>query len=132
MTTNHTPTLEQLKRGIHIAEQIASLEAEMHAIFGGKAPIHVAAVHVPTTKIEGRRKLSPQALANIRAAQKRRWAKVKGTKSPAAAKASAAAKTPAKKKGGLTAAGRAKLAAAMKRRWAEAKKSGGPAPTAKK
>ena len=126
MTTNHTPTLEQLKRGIHIAEQIAALEAEMHAIFGGKAPAHVTAVHAPATKTKGRRKLSPQALANIRAAQKRRWAKVKGTKAPAAAKA------PAKKKGGLTAAGRAKLAAAMKRRWAEAKKSGGPAPTAKK
>ena len=80
-----------------------------------------------TAKAGGRRPLSPEAIARIRAGQKRRWAKVKGTAAPAAA-----AKAPVKKKGGLTAAGRAKLAAAMKKRWAAAKKSGGPAPTAKK
>ena len=126
MTTNHTPTFDQLKRGLHIAEKIAALEAEMNDIFRGRSvsPAAVAQAHVP--KAKGRRKLSAQALANIRAAQKKRWAKVKGATTAAAPKAVE------KRKGGLTPAGRAKLAAAMKRRWAEAKKSGGPAPTAKK
>lgn len=124
MTTNHTPTFDQLKRGLHIAEQIAALEAEMNAIFQGKA-VSSAVSHAATSKKGGRRKLSAQAIANIRAAQQKRWAKVKGTEA-------AAAPTPVKKKGGLTPAGRAKLAAAMKKRWAAARKNGGPAPTAKK
>lgn len=126
MTTNHIPTLNQLKRGLEIAEKIAALEAEMNGLFQGKAVARTAIAHSAAPKRGGRRALSPEAIARIRAGQKRRWAKVKGTNAPVAAK------VPAKKKGGLTAAGRAKLAAAMKKRWAAAKKSGGPAPTAKK
>ena len=127
MITSHTPTINQLKRGLEIAEKIAALEAEMNGLFQGKASARPALAPSPVPKAGGRRPLSPEAIARIRAGQKRRWAKVKGTAAPAAA-----AKVPVKKKGGLTAAGRAKLAAAMKKRWAAAKKSGGPAPTAKK
>ena len=126
MTTKHTPTFDQLKRGLQIAEQIAALEAEMHAIFQGRAVSPAAVVKPEVPQKKRRKKLSAQALANIRAAQQKRWAKVKGTSAHAAPKATA------KRKGGLTPAGRAKLVAAMKRRWADAKKSGGPAPTAKK
>jgi hypothetical protein len=140
MNTNHTPTIEQLKRGIQIAEQIANLRTEMAAILRGMAPQPAAKAQpsAPAAKVRGgkRRKLSPQALANIVAAQKARWAKFNSAKGKASApkagnKAPATAK-PAGKKGGLTAAGRARLAAAMKARWAAARKGGGPAPTAKK
>ena len=129
MTTNHTPTINQLKRGLEIAEKIAALEAEMNGLFQGKAIAKIAIAQSAAPKAGGRRQLSPEAIARIRAGQKRRWAKVNATAAPAAP---VAVKAPEKKKGGLTAAGRAKLAAAMKKRWAAAKKSGGPAPTAKK
>ena len=132
MTTNHTPTINQLKRGIEIAEKIAALEAEMNGLFQGKAIAKIAIAQSAAPKTGGRRQLSPEAIARIRAGQKRRWAKVNATAATAAPAAPVAVKAPEKKKGGLTAAGRAKLAAAMKKRWAAAKKSGGPAPTAKK
>ena len=125
MTTNQTPTLNQLKRAMEIAERIAALEAEMNGLFNGKAVVATALARTSEPKTGGRRQLSPEAIARIRAGQERRWAKVKGTNAPLAVKAEV-------KKGGLTAAGRAKLAAAMKKRWAAAKKTGGPAPTAKK
>ena len=55
--------------------------------------------------------MSAQGLANIRAAQKARWAKVKAGK----------VQTPKKK---FTAAGRAALAAAARARWAKVKAAG--------
>lgn len=138
------PTLSQWQRGLKIVEQIAALEKELKGILGG-APAPAASVAKPAAAAKpAKRKLSPQALANIRAAQKKRWAKVRaGKKAPAAGKKTAkakaakpakpqAAKAPAKKKRKLSPEVRAKLAAAMKARWEAAKKSGGPAPTAKK
>ena len=135
MTMTQIPTIAQLNRGLHIAEQIAALQAEMAALFQGRAvPSPAPAAPTPHfQKARGRKKrrLSPQALANIRAAQKKRWARFRSGN--AGKTVSAAYWKPApKKKGGLTAEGRRRLAAAMKRRWAEAKKSGGPLPTAKK
>jgi hypothetical protein len=116
--------LDQLKRGLQIAEQIAALEAEMAAVFGGKvAPSPAAAVpagNAQTSK-KGRRKFSAQALANIRAAQKKRWAKVAGKK-PAA--------TPEKKKRKLSPTALANIRAAQKRRWAKVKGAAAPAKAA--
>ena len=119
-----TPTLAQLKEALSIAEQIAKLQAQLAAITGGISPAVPKAAAAPSAAAAkpGRRKLSPQALANIRAAQKARWAKIKGT-APAPAKA-APAKAPAakaKKSGAMTDAHRAKLAAAAKKRWAAIK-----------
>ncbi len=138
------PTLSQWQRGLELAEQIAALEKELAAILGSQ-PQSASRVAEPAAKPAkaaktARRKLSPTAIANIRAAQKKRWAKVKaGDKAPAAAKAKVAAPekpkaaaAPAKKKRKMSPEVRAKLAAAMKARWEAAKKSGGPAPTAKK
>lgn len=124
------PTVIQLKRGLQIAEQIAKLEAEMAAIFQGRSVAALGlAVGPAATKKGKKRRLSAQALANIRAAQKKRWANFKkgsvGKKS-----AANAGKAAPKKKGGLTEEGRKKLAAAMKRRWAAAKAGKAPAPTA--
>lgn len=132
MNNNYTPTLNQLKRGLQIAEQIASLEAEMAALFKG-ATVKEAVSAAPAKQAEtrgGKRRLSPRALANIRAAQKKRWAKFKRQQKAAAFSHAPAA--PKRKKRRLTPAGRARLAAAMRARWAAARKSGGPAPTARK
>jgi hypothetical protein len=110
-----TPTLDQLKRGLQIAEQIAALEAEMAAIFAGKSVARLA-IAAPAGKAQsgqkGRRKFSAQALANIRAAQKRRWAKVKGKQ---------ASKAPATKKRKLSPKALANIRAAQKKRWAKVK-----------
>lgn len=61
---------------------------------------------------KGKRKMSASHRAAIIAAQKARWAKVKGA-------SSAPKEKTAKKKGGMSAAGRAKIAAAQKARWAK-------------
>ena len=126
---SNIPTLTQLHRGLAISEQIASLEAELAAIFAGSplskslpAKASVAAKS-PVTKKKGG--MSPDGRARIVAAQKARWAKTSAAKAQAP-------KAPAKKKGGLTPEGKAKLAAAMKARWAAAKAGTGPAPTAGK
>lgn len=80
-----SPTVDQLKRAVAIAEQIKSLEAEMAQILGQPvAP--VAAKRGRPAKVPGaaaaapakkRKKLSPEGLAAIVAAQKARWAKQK-------------------------------------------------------
>ena len=123
------PTLSQLYRGLHIAQQIAALQEEMAAIFKA-SPFISAIVVTPTVKATRRKKgsMSAAGRANIRAAQKARWTAFKKGKAPAAMRTQA----PAKKKGGLTPAGRARLAAAMRKRWAAAKAGKGPAPTAGK
>jgi hypothetical protein len=116
-----TPTLQQLQRGLQLAEQIAALEAEMAAIFAGNS-VSTFAVAAAPGKAKGankrRRKFSAQALANIRAAQKKRWAKV------GAKKASAA---PAKVKRKLSPKAVANIRAAQKKRWAKVKGQKAPA-----
>lgn len=64
----------------------------------------------------GRRNFSEATKAKMRAAQKARWAKIKGKAENAMA--------PAKKKRKMSAAGRAAIAAAAKARWAKAKAAG--------
>lgn len=123
MNTN-TPTLDQLKRGLEIAEQIAELETEMAAIFAGKAAsasVVGAAPGKAKSANKIRRKFSAQALANIRAAQKRRWAKVNGKKASA---------EPAKKKRKLSPKALANIRAAQKKRWAKVKAKKVPAKAA--
>lgn len=138
---SNIPTLTQLQRGLAISEQIASLEAELAAIFAGSPllkslPAKASVIaKSPVTKKRGG--MSPEGRARIVAAQKARWAKIRKANASAAKPATPAAKvqapkTPAKKKGGLTPEGKAKLAAAMKARWAAAKAGKAPAPTAGK
>lgn len=68
----------------------------------------------------GKRHFSPEALERMRAAQRRRWATVRG-ESPASAKS-----TPAKKpKRKMSAAGRKAIAEAQRKRWAAAKAAKG-------
>lgn len=90
---------EQLRRAAAIKEQIDTLESELGKILGGAAESGT-----------GKRVMSASARARIAAAQKARWAKVRGEGGAARRKMSAAA--------------RAKIAAAAKARWAKAKAAG--------
>src|SRR5712672_3028005 len=74
----NTPTVDQLKRGLVIAEQIAALESEMGAIFQDQivSPKRMKATSASSRK----RKLSAEGLARIIAAQKQRRAREKSEK----------------------------------------------------
>ena len=75
----------------------------------------------PTAKRGGRRQFSAATKAKMAAAQKARWAKLKGTSTTTTAPAT-------KKKRKMSAAGRAAIKAAQKARWAKVKaaKQAGP------
>lgn len=121
----NTPSTNQLKRALEISERIEQLQRELAAILGGSAPASAAPSAAPATPGKrGRRKgnLSPEARERIAAAQRARWAKVKGTAAPAAAPAPK--KAPGKRGGKrvISTEARAKMAEAARRRWAAAKK----------
>jgi hypothetical protein len=137
---NATPT--QLRKAADIQEKIHSLQEELGQLLGGETSTPAQPTEAPTTK----RKMSAAGRAAIRAAQKARWAKIRGT-APAArpsqkgkrklsakglaniragvAKRMAAQGKPVQKpKRKVSAAGRAALSAAAKARWAKVKKAG--------
>lgn len=98
-------TVQQLRQAADLKEKIASLEKQLGQLLGGTT--NTAEVAAP------KRKMSASAIAKIRAAQKKRWAKIKGN--------TAAAK-PAKKRGGkMSAAAKAAVSARMKAYWAARK-----------
>jgi hypothetical protein len=106
---NVTPT--QLREAADIQEKIQSLQEELGQILGGET-----ITPAQTTEAPRKYKFSAASRAKMRAAQKARWAKIKGT-----APAAKPAKKPKRK---FSAAGRAALSAAAKARWAKAKKAG--------
>ena len=88
-----------------LARQLNGLNAALAAfagVYGGS----------DGAKPSGRRKLSARGLANIRAAQKARWAKQKTI---------ATARSKPAPKRHISAAGRARIAAAARARWAKVK-----------
>ena len=91
---------DQLRRAAAIKEQIDALENELGRILGGAAGSG-----------SGKRVMSASARARIAAAQKARWAKVKGN----------AGGKPRRR---MSAKARAKIAAAARARWAKAKAAG--------
>lgn len=117
-----TPSLAQLQQAITIAEKIEKLQAELASLVGGSSSTPTAFTASPAKK-KGKRTMSPETIAKMRASQQARWAKKKGTSvSPATvaapksdAKPSAG---PKKKKGGLSPEGRARIVAALKARHA--------------
>ena len=114
-----TPTLDQIKRGIAIAEQIEALKSELDGILGkSSAPAAKTTTIAKPAPAQGKFKRSPETIAKMKAAQQARWAQVKA---PAPAKTEAPAK-----KGGMSAAGKAKIAAAQKARWAKIKAAKAP------
>ncbi len=127
----HMPTIDELKRALHIRENIENLQHELGSIFG-RAGVRALGVmesgmKLVTKGIEGinltrkKRTMSKSARAKIAEAQRARWAKVKKGKT---AKAAVKTGKPAKKKrkGKMSAAGRANIIAAQKKRWAKVKR----------
>ncbi len=136
---NITPT--QLRKAADIQERIQSLQNELAEILGASGPGETTATETPR-----KYKFSPAARARMRAAQKARWAKIKGTapsvksaqmpkrklsaqglaniRAGVAKRMAAQGKAVRKPKRKFSAAGRAALSAAAKARWAKAKKAG--------
>ena len=101
---NLTP--KQLRRAASIKETIEELNNELNKLAGGST--------TPAKTAKPKRRMSAAGRANIRAAVKARWAKVKGSKQST----KPSAKKPRKK---MSAAGRANIIAAQKARWARIK-----------
>jgi len=97
---------QQLRHAAEIKEKIQSLEGELNQILGSSEAVSIG---VPKPK----RKMSASARGRIAAAQKARWAKLKGVKS-----AVAPAQKPRRR---MSAASRSKIAATAKARWAKVK-----------
>jgi hypothetical protein len=103
---NATPA--QLRKAADIQERIESLQEELGQLLGGEV-----STPAQTSDAPKKRKFSAAARAKMRAAQKARWAAIKGT-APSA--------TPApKQKGKMSAQGLANIRAAQKARWAKTK-----------
>ena len=136
---NLTP--KQLRKAADIQEKIQLLQEELGQILSGEV-----SSPVETTEAGKKYKFSPAARAKMRAAQKARWAKIKGT-TPSALPADEpkkknkmsaeglaniragvakrmAAQGKAPKKSKMSAAGLANIQAAQKARWAKVKKTG--------
>jgi len=96
---------QQLRKAATIKDKIDGLQTELERLLGSSNSQAAST---------GKRTMSASARARIAAAQKARWAKVKGeTEKPAS-----------KGKRKMSAAARAKIAAAAKARWAKAKAAG--------
>src|ERR1035437_4436752 len=100
-------TTTQLRHAADLKEKIDVLNKELASILGAPAPL--------AAKAPKKGKMSAAGRAWITAAQKARWAKIKGAKP--------AVKAPVKK-GQMSAAAKAKLSAMAKARWAKVKASG--------
>jgi hypothetical protein len=97
---------KQLRTAANIQEKILELQSELEDLLGAEPSTKIS------TPVGRKRRFSAQAIANIRAGAKRRWA-MEG-------KATTAHK-PKKK---MSPAGKRALSKALKARWAKAKASG--------
>ena len=95
---------EQLRRAASIKDQIDGLQTELDRLLGSGS-----------SRLTGKRTMNASARAKIAAAQKARWAKVKGKN---------AGKPASKGRRKMSAAARKKIAAAARARWAKAKAAG--------
>ena len=101
MTPLNSLSVAQLREAVAIKEQIEQLETQLASIFGETTMPEVAG--------KKRRRMSAAGKANMAAAARARWAKIKGTQT-----------TPTK----MSAEGRARISAAAKARWKKAKAAG--------
>lgn len=115
--SNTSPSVAQLKRALVIAEQIQKLEGELASLLGAPSSKSTHdATSLTAGKSDNKRSLSPAARARIVAAQKARWAKVKGTSGETPASTPKAAKK-VKAKRNISPEARQKMADAARRRW---------------
>jgi hypothetical protein len=98
-------SVAQLREAVAIKEQIEQLETQLASIF----------VETTISEVVGkkRRRMSAAGKANMAAAARARWAKIKGRQT-----------TPTKKRRKMSAEGRARISAAAKARWKKAKAAG--------
>ena len=119
---NHL-SIQQLRQAADLKEKISALENELGQLLGSSnqpAAVQPAAVQpaaAPAPKKKG--VMSAAGRARIAAAQKARWAKVKGAQPAAKTVTAVQAAPPAKKKFTMSAAGKARIVAAQKARWAK-------------
>jgi hypothetical protein len=104
-------TAKQLKRAASIRQQIDDLNKELVGLLGLDSSTTAAPKKNGALSASGRRKIA--------AAQKARWAKLRGGKSTQ----SSARRSAGRKKRTMSAAARARLSAKLKAHWA-AKKAG--------
>jgi hypothetical protein len=114
---NITP--KQLRTAADIQERIQSLQSELNEILGGEAPAPVQATEAPRKKW----KVSAAGRARMRAAQRARWAVIKGT-------APSEGPTP-KKKRKMSAQGLANIRAGVAKRMAAQGKASADKPAKK-
>ena len=112
MATNSLSNLsvQQLQRAITLKEKIEALEGELSQILGAPA------TEAPARAVRRRPQISAAGRARIAAAQRARWAQIKGKAAPKVAR---------KARRKLSAAGRAAIVAAAKARWAKVRASKG-------
>ena len=103
-------TSKQLRQAASIKDKIESLEKRIGKLLGSPSK------PVAEAKPKRRRKMSAAGRARIAAAQKARWAKLKGKK--------LSVKPVKKAKRKMSKAARAKISASAKARWAKAKAAG--------
>ena len=106
----------QLRKAANIQEKIQSLQKQLGQLLGGEV-----STPAQTTEAPKKRKFSAATRAKMKAAQKARWAKIKGEAKPVSKPEKA--KAP-KKKRKMTPAWKAALARAREARRAKAKATG--------
>jgi hypothetical protein len=114
---NATPT--QLRKAADLQEKILELQDELNEILGSEASTPAQA-----TEPRKKYKFSAASRAKMRAAQKARWAAIKGT-APSAGPAP-------KKKRKMSAEGLANIRAGVAKRWAAKGKAAKPAKKSKR
>lgn len=97
---------DQLRRALQIKEQIESLQGQLESLLSGQIVSRKPSI---VNGVRRRRTMAASARARIAAAQRARWAKVKGASSNGGAP---------RKRRKMSAAGRAAIAAAQRARWA--------------
>jgi len=122
---------KQLRQAADLKDKIAALEQELATVLSQYRNGTPSLLKAPKTpKKKG---MSAAGRARIAAAQKARWAKVKGVKGKRVAEKVIQAVTatkpalvtkPAKKSRTMSAAQKAKISAAAKKRWAKVKAAG--------
>jgi len=117
--------IDKLEEALSIRKQIASLQNKLGALFGGAEP-RVSGSSTPSKPTPfGKR--SEEVRAKMAAAQKARWAKIRGESGNAGSKQAASSATPtsSKKNGRRTMSpeARERIAAAQRARWAKTKGS---------
>jgi len=106
---------QQLRQAADLKEKIDGLQAQFNEILGRE----VSTLITTQARGKGRRKISAEGRARIAAAQRVRWAKVRGKSG-----SKPAADSPTKPKRHISAALRKARSEAMKARWAKARRAG--------